>query len=324
MTKKCSGCGITLQNTDSELEGYTTNIEKDLCLRCFRIKNYSDYKVIDKDNLDFINILKSIDKTNDLVVLLVDLFNINKDITEITKYLHNDILLVFTKKDIFSYKIRDEKLMNSINIKCVDSIVVSSKKNYNFDSLYEKINEHKKSNNVYVVGYTNSGKSTLLNKLIYNYSEKDGNLTTSILPSTTLDTVEIKINDELTLIDTPGIIDSGNISNYVDPKTLLKIIPNQEIKPITYQVNKKQYILVENLLKIETGNNDLTLYFSNKLNIKRVYKDIDSNLVCHNILVDRYHDIVITGMGFIRSRKKENIKIYTLDGVDVYTRESLI
>lgn len=324
MTKKCKGCGVSLQDADETLEGYTANLEKELCLRCFRIKNYGEYKVVDKDNIDFINILKEINKTNDLVVLLVDLFNINKDINELTKYLNNDILLVYTKKDIFSYKIRDDKFTNYLNINCVDSIVVSSKKNYNFDLLFELINKYKKSNNVYVVGYTNSGKSTLLNKLIYNYSESKDELTTSILPSTTLDTIEIKITDELTLIDTPGILDSGNIANYVNPKTLLKIIPTKEIKPITYQVNKKQYILVDDLLKIETGNNDLTLYFSDKLNIKRVYKDVPSTLVCHNISVDRYHDIVITGMGFIRSRKKESIKIYTLDGVDVYTRDSLI
>lgn len=324
MMKKCSGCGILLQNTDSSKEGYTTLLENDLCLRCFRIKNYSDYKVIDKDNIDFINILKEIDKTNDLVVLLVDLFNINKDILEITKYLHNDILLVLTKKDIFSYKISDEKLINYLNIKCVDSIVVSSKKNYNFDLLFDKINEYKKTNNVYIVGYTNSGKSTLLNKLIYNYSDVKRELTTSILPSTTLDTVELKINDDLILIDTPGILDDGNISNYVDPKTLLKIIPNKEIKPITYQVKKKQYILVDNLLKVETSNNNLTFYFSNKLDIKRIYKESKDDLVCHNILVDKNQDIVISGMGFIKSNKKEKIKIYTLKGIEVYTRKSLI
>ena len=131
-------------------------------------------------------------------------------------------------------------------------------------------------------------------------------------------------SNNLTLIDTPGILDDGNIANYVTPKKLLKIIPDKEIKPITYQINKKQYILIEDILKIETGNNDLTLYFSNKLNIKRIYKDIPSDLFCHNISVNRYNDIVITGMGFIKSKKKENIKIYTLEGVDIYTRDSLI
>ena len=174
MTKKCSGCGAIFQSLDSNLEGYIKeeNITKsDICERCFRIKNYGDYKFINKNNIDFINILKNINLTNDLVVLVIDLFSINKDIVNITKYLKNDILLVFTKKDILPLKVSDEKLLaynEKLKIKCIDSIVISSNKNYSFDSLIDKINMHKKSNNVYVVGYTNAGKSTMINKLIYN------------------------------------------------------------------------------------------------------------------------------------------------------------
>ena len=49
-----------------------------------------------------------------------------------------------------------------------------------------------KNNKVYVVGNTNSGKSTLINKLIDNYSTIDNKkVTTSMYPSTTLDKVEI-------------------------------------------------------------------------------------------------------------------------------------
>ena len=59
--------------------------------------------------------------------------------------------------------------VNKLNIK--EKIVISSNKNYNFDALYELINKYKKSENVYVVGYTNAGKSTMINKIIYNYSD---------------------------------------------------------------------------------------------------------------------------------------------------------
>ena len=88
MMKKCKGCGAILQSENSSLEGFIKEenyLKSEICERCFRIKNYGDYKFIDKTNLDFIPILKEIDKTNDLVVLVVDIFNINKDIVEITK-----------------------------------------------------------------------------------------------------------------------------------------------------------------------------------------------------------------------------------------------
>lgn len=37
MTKYCKGCGVRLQDEDREAIGYTPNLEKDYCQRCFRI-----------------------------------------------------------------------------------------------------------------------------------------------------------------------------------------------------------------------------------------------------------------------------------------------
>lgn len=319
--KKCKGCGAFLQISNDQIEGYTNNISNDLCERCFRIRNYNEYKFIEKDNTDFTNILKEINKTKDLIVLLVDLFNIPRDLTEITRYLNNDILLVLTKKDIFSYKILDQKFLSyDYGIKYVDSLVVSSNKNYNFDLLYEKINEYKKSNNVYIVGYTNSGKSTLINKFVHNYSDNDISITTSNLPSTTLDTLEIKINDTLTLIDTPGILDSNNI----DINLIKKIIPKKEIKPITYQIHKKQYIYIEDIIKLESSNNNLTFYFSNQLKIERKYNDNKKLEIEKIIRVKKNQDIVISGLGFIKATNDEVIKICSKNDYLIYTRDSLI
>lgn len=319
--KKCKGCGAFLQDSNDKFEGYTTNINNDLCERCFRIKNYNEYKLVEKNNIEFTNILKDINKTNDLVVLLVDLFNIPINLKEITEYLNNDILLVLTKKDIFSYKIPDEKFLSyNYGINYIDSLVVSSNKNYNFDLLYEKINKYKKSNKVYIVGYTNSGKSTLINKFVHNYSKNNVNITTSNLPSTTLNTLEIVIDDDLTLVDTPGILDNSNI----DVNLLKKVIPKKEIKPITYQIHSKQYIYIEDIIKIESIDNNLTLYFSNDLKIERKYKDNKKLLNEKIVRVKKNEDIVISGIGFIKATNDEVIKINTKNSYLIYTRCSLI
>ena len=166
---KCIGCGVKLQTINNDTLGYTTNLDNKLCERCFRIRNYNDYKFVIKDNNDYINILKDINKTNDLVVLVVDLFNISKYLNDISKYIDNNILLVLTKRDILPKSCYDEKFkeyFKNYNLNILDTVVVSSNKNYNLDTLYEKINNYKTSNNVYVVGFTNSGKSTLINKII--------------------------------------------------------------------------------------------------------------------------------------------------------------
>ena len=42
MTKKCVGCGITLQDKDELKPGYTKEIGMDFCMRCFKLRNYNE------------------------------------------------------------------------------------------------------------------------------------------------------------------------------------------------------------------------------------------------------------------------------------------
>ncbi|HHW69226.1 MAG TPA: hypothetical protein GX747_02640, partial [Tenericutes bacterium] len=148
MNKKCSGCGSFLQNESIDKEGYIKDISKDNCERCFRITNYGDYKQVVKTNDEYINILTNINKTKDLVILVVDIFNINKDLSHIRDYIDNDILLVINKRDILPRSIYDIRLIeyfNSYNLDLVDKVLISSSKNSNFDELMDKIIKHKKS-----------------------------------------------------------------------------------------------------------------------------------------------------------------------------------
>lgn len=327
---KCTGCGVVLQTDKKQDLGYTISLENKLCERCFRIRNYNDYKFVIKDNSDYINILNDVGKTNDLVVLVIDLFNISKNIEEISKYIKNDILLVLTKRDILPKSCYDEKFKDyfkNYNLNIIDSVVVSSNKNYNLDELYYKINKYKKSSNVYVVGFTNSGKSTLINKIIYNYSTEKTVITTSNLPSTTIDSIDVKVNEELTLIDTPGLLDDGDIINFIDGNTLKKIIPTKEIKPITYQIKDKQTIIIDSLLRIDLKDiNSATIYMNNNLDIKRVFKDTEEliNLEKHELTVFDDSDVVIQGLGFIKFTKKTDLVLYTKEGVSVFVRKNLI
>ena len=72
---KCKGCGVNIQNIDENKIGYSSSIDSDYCLRCFKIKNYNDYKLIDKDNKELLNIINNIEDDN-LVVLVLDILNI--------------------------------------------------------------------------------------------------------------------------------------------------------------------------------------------------------------------------------------------------------
>lgn len=330
MDKKCTGCGALLQIYNNALEGYIDASKYEdakICERCFRIRNYGDYKCIVKDNSTFVNIIKQIN-SKDLVVLVMDLFNLPENLDIFTSNIKNPILLVLTKRDILPKIIYEERLLEYVNnykLKYKDKIIVSSVKNYNFDNLLDKINTYKTSDNVHVIGFTNAGKSTLINKLIYNYSDNVVNITTSMLSSTTLNSIEIKLSDNTTLIDTPGLLQDGSIEDYVDVKTLKKIVPKKEIRPITYQIKKKQWVYVDELLKLELEDNNITMFLSNELKIDRLYKNKEnSNLNEITIEMKKDEDLVITGLGFIKFTKDETIKISVLKGVKVFKRKSLV
>ncbi len=332
MSKKCLGCGTKLQTEDPSKEGYTKeeNIEKsNLCERCFRIQNYNEYKVVDKTNKDFWKIFKKVDKSKDLVLLVVDLLNIG-EIEKLNEYIHNDIILVLTKRDLVPRKIYEEKLIkyfDSLKLNIVDKIIISSKTNYHLDELMELVFEYKKSNKVYVVGITNAGKSTLLNKIIRNYSNLDAKITTSILPSTTLDMIEVKIDEELTFIDTPGLLVEESIVDKVDSETLRRIVPKSELKPTIFQVKVPQTFIVDSILRIDLEEeNDIVFYISNNLPILRQYKDTDKlkDLEKHKLKISDKEDIVIDGLGFIKVMKQTELTVYTLKGVRVYTRKSFL
>ena len=87
--KRCKGCGVLLQDENLLQEGYTTNLENDLCQRCFRMKNYGEYQVITKSNSEYIEILKEVGKTKDLVIYITDLLNLEKNISQIRTIIPN-------------------------------------------------------------------------------------------------------------------------------------------------------------------------------------------------------------------------------------------
>lgn len=333
MTKKCLGCGSVLQYIDPDGEGYIEKknfSQSDICKRCFRIKNYGDYKQVTKSNKDFINILRNINKTNDLVVLVLDVLNLPKDLKLISENIDNKIMAVLTKRDLLSKSLNDDKLLKYLknyDLNFVDKIIISANKNYGFDDLIKKITEHKTSNNVYVVGYTNAGKSTMINKIINNYTDNQSLITTSILPSTTLNSLDIKINDDLTIIDTPGLIDQGNIINIDNIDILKRIVPKRFIKPLTFQIKRPQAIMIEDFITIVCNEvNDMTFYMSNNLIVDRSFKE-QKNLDGfkeYMIEITKASDIVINGLGFISVKKKGKFIIYSKFNIDIYVRKPLI
>ena len=320
---KCIGCGSILQDTDKNKDGYVLDINDTLCQRCFRIRYYNEYKNTIRDNNDYLKILDSINN-DDLVVYVTSLLDIRLDYIDSFK----NVIVVLTKRDILPKSVKDEKLIKYIKSRYnpLEVIVVSSVKNYNIDYLFDILRQYKKKN-IYVVGTTNGGKSTLINKLIKNYSDNDVVITSSMYPSTTLDKIEINILG-LNIIDNPGLINKGSIVNYIDNNLLKKITIKKEIKPKTYQLNGKGSILIEDLIRLDydTKGTSMTIYVNNLVNIRFLGKDNNKLLdgKCNKFSLDNNKDIVISDLCFIKFTKNVNLNIYSNYDVLIYERDNLI
>ena len=332
MIKKCLGCGVELQDNNILLEGYTNTLENDFCMRCFKMKNYGEYEFIMRDNEQYKTILRQIGKTKGLILFVVDIVLIPKNIKEILSYFKtNKIILVLNKKDTMPFDISDEKYISYFDkdeLKLEDIIVVSSKNGYNIDNLMNLINKHR-TPNVYFVGNTNAGKSSLINNIVDNYSISSSTITISPMPSTTLSDIKIKMKN-FNIIDTPGLVDDGNILNYLEIEDIKKVSIRKEIKPKTYQIKKNESLLIDKYIRIDylaESDNSFTLFMSNDLEVKRIRSKRNEKLKempVREINFGFKEDVVINGLGFIKTMYEGNIKVYCNKDVEIYTRKSLI
>jgi ribosome biogenesis GTPase A len=295
------------------------------------MKHYGEYEFVAKSNEEYIDILKSIGTKDSLVLYVVDVLSVPKNLNEIKEYLiKNDIILVLNKIDLLPKSVVERKIMAYFEpYNFLDIVTVSAEKSYNIGLLLKKIKKHYNKKNVYVVGNTNAGKSTLMNKMINNYSIESSNITISPMPATTLNEIKIKFED-FYLIDTPGLFDQGNILNFVEKDMIKNLSPKKQIKPKIYQVKKGQALIIGGIIRIDyisDFENSLTLFISNDIEVKRINglkHDYLKDLSYRELEVKHQSDIVINGLGFIKIIGDAKFEMYLDKDIEIFTRRSLI
>lgn len=293
MIKKCTGCGIALQTTDKEGQGYTPNIKNEYCMRCFRLKNYGEKK---EETVDEKKILSKVNKSMGIAFFLIDFFNINIETIEIFKKIAIPKVLVISKCDTLRKEMKFTKIKNWLkNVYDIDTDIyfISNKNNFKNINIF-KIMELKHFKTAYIMGITNAGKSTFLNSLLKKINSNK-EIVVSNKPNTTLDFIKFRF-DEFIIFDTPGF-------SY---KNLGDSLINSEVKPITYQIKGETNIIINDKISINfSEDNSVTFYIINK-NIKKNYKIDENNKF--EILLPKNSDFIIPGIGFMNVKKSTKIK----------------
>lgn len=289
---KCVGCGIKLQEKDKNELGYTPNLNNALCERCFKLKNYNilTNKGINIDNDKLIN---KINELNACVLFLVDFINLDSEVIDAYKKIKSKKTLIITKADIIPKNIKYQKLIQNIkNIYDIkeDLILTSSKTKLNIKTITKICLEEK---NICLAGFTNAGKSSLINALV------GSDITVSKKSNTTQDFIKLNV-DGINIYDAPGFMSNINREN----------IPRSIIRPITYQFPSKHYLLIQDIKLNILENSNFTIYVGNEANIIR--RKENENVEC-KIIVPKNSDVIIKGFCFINFKNTCMISLNTKD-----------
>ena len=364
---QCIGCGAVIQIEQPNELGYTPKaaFEKGVasgelyCQRCFRLRHYNEIQDVALTDDDFLRLLNEIGAEDALIVNVVDIFDFNGSlIPGLHRFVgKNPVLMVGNKVDVLPKSLKPSKLTQWMReraheqgLRPVDVMLTSAKKAQAMTELLEAIEYYREGRDVYVVGVTNVGKSTLINQIIKQTAGVTDVITTSRFPGTTLDKIEIPLEDGQSLIDTPGIIHRHQMAHYLGNQDLKLIAPQKEIKPKTYQLNPEQTLFLGGIARfdfIQGERSSFTAYVANDLLIHRTKlatadefydKHVGGllqpprpaevadfpELVRFEFSIKERTDIVFAGLGWITVTSPGVVAGWAPKGVDVLRRKALI
>jgi ribosome biogenesis GTPase YqeH len=362
----CIGCGATIQSEQEAEIGFIPKSqlgkEQVLCQRCFKLRHYNKNETVALESEDFIKMVSEIQHTNSLIVHVIDLFDVDGTLLKNLPSLvgHNPIILVGNKVDLLPKSTNKRRLKDWLirkakeaGLHIADVFLISATKGHHLDDLAVAMEEMRQHKDIYVVGVTNVGKSTFINRFIDRSIGENDLITTSYFPGTTLGFIEIPLDKQSALIDTPGILNLQQIAHFVSKRDLTIITPKKEIKARNYQLNSAQTLFVGGLLRmdfIKGERQTFICYFANGLPIHRTKldkadalyeKQVGQLLVPPNNdtlakglppfvkrafkIKEPYTDIVISGLGWITILQGDvTIEVHCPKGVLVHLRKSFI
>ena len=365
----CVGCGSKLQTTEKDKSGYTPSsvLEKNketgelYCQRCFRLRHYNEVQDVELTDEDFRQMLDEIGTKKALIVYVTDILDFNGSmIPGFHRYTgDNPILLVGNKRDLLPKSLKENRLIHwmkqqahEAGIRPVDVLLTSAVKRDAVEEILEKIEKYRKGMDVYVVGVTNVGKSTLINQIISLATDVDNVITTSYFPGTTLGKIEIPLSDGKNMIDTPGIIQPQQMAHFLSKKDLQFVMPVKEIKPKSYQLNPEQTLFFGGIARFDflkgTNKQSFICYMPNQIMIHRsklenadsVYEKNKGALLSppskesaesfpalkrYEWKIKEKSDVVFSGLGWVTVEAPDTIiAAWVPEGANVFVRKALI
>ena len=373
--KKCIGCGEKLQYDNPVLPGYIPkNIleirDNIICKRCFRLKHYGENleKEEEKD-VYRLEVKKAISEA-DIVIPIFDIIDFESSFTnEIIDLLEDKtILALINKIDLLTSYIHISEVskwvnyyFNENNFFPSDIAFVSAEKKYGVNGIFRKIqyiakNILKKKLDtkikIAIMGVSNVGKSRLINLLL----DKNSSTVSKFSGTTKKNIKNVKNTKEfkLEIIDTPGLIPDGRLSDLLNSDMSYKLVPSGEISRKTYRLKEKMVFMMSNLVYFEVLSNpknknssivsvyaskEVKFHVTNKNKVDELYSNLNffnlldeenyekynkNEFITREYTIDENEDLVISGLGYIEVKRGPlEVRLHLPKYVKVVVRKSI-
>lgn len=334
--------------------------------------------------------LERLRNVNAVIIFLVDIFDFHGTFIPSVEDIigqKNPIILAVNKVDLLPKNYKASRVEGWIKHECsvmglhdVAGIhLVSSTKGTGVGELVAdalRIAKQRRSD-VYVIGAANVGKSSFINRLMRirkgkgngSRSKDDGRprrdktslgtITTSVVPGTTLDVIRIPLGGKVNLYDTPGLMISHQLTNFLDAKELRAVLPSKSVENVTFRLAEGKAIYIGGLARLEVVSGKpffFTCFFAPTVKIHPGRADGAHEFLHRHVgdfLTPPFSeegleklgewtsksftaegqswkkscvDIVLSGLGWISvtGPGKVRLRIWVPRGVGVFTREPLM
>ncbi|MDE6656552.1 MAG: ribosome biogenesis GTPase YqeH [Anaeroplasmataceae bacterium] len=362
MSKKCIGCGAILQAQDESKPGFVPSLSEDMkiCKRCFRMMHYNELPKIVASNKEYEQVIDEVVKKKALMIFIVDIFSFKSTFHSlmIERLKSKDVILVANKIDLLPKSSNLSKVVEWIEKECQRvglnplAIGIASAKNGAYmDDLIKTIDLARKERDVYFVGVANVGKSSIINALLKRTTARTTDLiATSLIPGTTLNAIRIPyFEDNCALIDTPGLINEKDTLNQLLPISYKKIVPNHELKPVTYQITNQNSICLGGLAVLSFtclerisvtvyASKDLYLHRTKTSKVEELFQTQLGKLLTPPTLdeiekikyktttfsIHGKKDIWFAGFGFVQINGDTQVEIQYIENTEVYVTNAIL
>ena len=344
---RCYHCGAILQCENEDEKGYiipeslhrATPIQIIYCDRCFEtMKAFNNSELEQKVDQEVLKILDDAFATDAMIIWVVDLFSfngtLNSEIANKVKKLN--VVVVGNKRDLFPMNLKDDSLVeylvdrfNAYGIKPKSVRLLGATNKIDSKELIDAMNTARKGHDVYMIGNSTSGKTSIINRAMKGFENKTSRqIKTITYPGTSVNVLEIPLSRSSFFYELPGISQTTSATGKLEKDVVKQLVPKKAIKMTQRTMTAGDALMVGSLAAFEVIKGKTANYrfyaaegvetrkvqskklddFINENNIRRFARPVSERLVSfldydmfeYAMENDKkWHDIAIEGLGWL-------------------------